>query len=233
MSKRVAVVTGGTGRLGQAVLDALLADGWRVHVPVRSPGDEARLLRRHDGHASLAAAPSDLEDARAVEAFIAGVGAADGRLDLLANLAGAFAPGTVEETGPGTWTRMWQSNATVPFLAVRAAIPLLRASGGGAVVNVATAAAAGGPSPGMSAYLAAKAALVSLTRTLAEELAPDGIRVNAVAPTVIDTPANRAAMPAAARDTWLAPEEIADVIRFLAGPGGRVVSGNVIVLRKG
>lgn len=233
MSMRVAVVTGGTGRLGQAVVDALLADGWRVHVPVRSPEDGARLLRRHGGHGALTATPADLEDADAVAAFFAGVAASDGRLDLLANLAGGFAPGTVEETDPSTWTRMWQSNATIPFLAMRAGIPVLRSSGGGAVVNVASAAAVGGPVAGMSAYLAAKSALVSLTRGMAEELAADGITVNAVAPTVIDTPANRAAMPGSARESWLAPEEIADVIRFLAGPGGRVVSGNVLVLRKG
>lgn len=210
MDKRVAVVTGGSGALGGAVVEALLTDGWQVHVPERA----------------------DLADPDSVEAYFARR-AAEGRLDLLANLVGGFAGASVEETDPETWERMWRSNAAVPFFAIRAAVPLLRASGGGAVVNVASAAGLEGPVAGMSAYLAAKAALASLTLNLAEELAPAGITVNAVAPTLMDTAANRAAMPGADRAGWLAPGEVAEVIRYLAGPGARVVSGNVIVLRRG
>lgn len=211
MVEKAAVVTGGAGALGGAVVDGLLQDGWRVYVAGRA----------------------DLTDAAAVEAFFGEIDRKAGRLGLLCNLVGAFAMGPAVDTDPATWDRMLAANATAPWLAIRAAIPRLRASGGGSIVNVAAAAALGGPVPGMSAYLASKAALVSLTRNLAEELAPDGITVNAVAPTTIDTPANRVAMPGADRGTWLSPGEIAQVILFLAGPAARIVNGNVVGLRKG
>jgi NAD(P)-dependent dehydrogenase (short-subunit alcohol dehydrogenase family) len=167
-----------------------------------------------------------------VEGLFAEVTATHGRLDLLCNLVGGFAAAGVAETDTGTWQRMWDLNATAPFLCIRSAVPLLRRTGGGRIVNVAAAAAMTGPKAGMSAYLAAKSAVASLTENLAEELAADGITVNAVAPTIIDTPANRAAMPDADRGTWLDPAEIAAVIRFLAGPDATVVSGNVLTLRK-
>lgn len=232
MSEKVAVVTGGAGALGGAVVEGLLREGWRVHVPWVSASEEEGLRARLGAAPGLVTGPADLTDAASVEAFFGDVDAKSGRLGLLCNLVGGFAMGSAVDTDPATWNRMLATNATAPYLAIRAAIPRLKASGGGSIVNVAAAAALGGPVPGMSAYLASKAALVSLTRNLAEELAP-GITVNAIAPTTIDSPANRAAMPDADRRTWLAPGEIAQVILFLAGPGARIVSGNVVGLRKG
>lgn len=232
MRESVAVVTGGSGALGGAVVGVLLREGWRVHVPVRSSSAAAALRERHGGDPHLHAGEAELTDPEAVAAFFARVGREAGRLDLLANLVGGFAAGDVVGTAPDTWDRMWRSNATAPFLAIRSAVPLLRASGGGSIVNVVAAAAVGGPRPGMSAYLAAKSALVSLTRNLAEELAPDRITVNAVAPSVIDTPANRSAMPRVDTASWLAAQDIAEVIRFLADPKARVVTGSVLLLRK-
>lgn len=232
MSTNVAVVTGGTGGLGGAVVEALLGDGWRVWVPWHTEAACARLKERTGGAPGIRLRQVDLVDAEAVEALFERVREEEGRLDLLCNLVGGFAMAPVDATDPETWRHMWETNATAPYLAARAAVPLFRASGGGRIVNVAAAAALGGPVAGMSAYLAAKSAVVSMTRNLAKELGSAGIAVNAVAPTTIDTPENRRAMPDADRESWLRPEEIAEVIRFLAGPGAAVVSGNVVELRK-
>ncbi|MGD8320850.1 MAG: SDR family NAD(P)-dependent oxidoreductase [Gemmatimonadota bacterium] len=232
MSSNVAVVTGGTGALGEAVVETLLGDGWTVHVPVHGETGSEKLASLPGAESRLRLTRADLTDPEEVDRLIATVRSKDGRLDLLCNLVGGFAMGSVVDTAPETWARMMDMNATTTFLAVRAAAPLLQASGDGRIVNVAAAAALGGATADMSAYLAAKSAVVSLTRNLARELAPRHITVNAVAPTIIDTPSNRNAMPDADRATWLAPGEIARVVRFLAGPDAAVVTGNVIQLGK-
>ena len=234
MDGKAVVVTGGTGALGSAVVEDLLAEGWTVHVPWTTQGS-AEALAGGLGHLPglhLAPRPVDLTAPDAVEGYVEAVGRASGGLDALCNLVGGFAMGSLEATDPQVWDRMMDTNAKVPFLCVRAALPMLRASRRGAVVRVAAAAAAS-PRGGMSAYLASKAAVVSLTRNLAEELADDGITVNAVAPTIIDTPAKRRTMPDADRSTWLSTREIAGVVRFLVGPEARTVSGNVLTLAKG
>ncbi|MDH5759287.1 MAG: SDR family oxidoreductase [Gemmatimonadota bacterium] len=230
---KCAVVTGGTGALGEAVVERFLQDGWRVYATWQSAASAERVRSRSRDAGDLRLHQVDLTDSISVDGFFQEVARSEPALDVLCNLAGGFETAPVEETDPEVWDQMLALNATSAFLSIRSAIPLLRLSDGGAIVNVASASALDGTVPGMGAYLASKSAVISLTRSLAKELAPDGITVNAVAPTTIDTLANRKAMPDAGTHTWLTPEEIAGVIAFLTGPEARIMTGNVVALSKG
>jgi len=227
----IAVVTGGTGALGREVVKEMVNRGFRVHVPWRSEGSAAD-LRSFLGDASerLALEHADLSDPAEVGRFFQPL-VEGGRLDALCNLAGGFAAGSVGETDPSTWHRMVETNSTSAFLSTRAAVPALRAGGGGAIVNVGAIPPLEGRGADMSAYAAAKASVLALTKAWAKELRGDGIRVNAVAPEILDTQANRAAMPDADRSSWLQPSEVASVIAFLASGEARIVTGSVLTLR--
>lgn len=228
---RVAVVTGGTGALGRWVTAALADAGWRVHVPfTRETEAEALGAFLGERRSALHLLRTDVTDAAEVERLFAAVERASGRLDALCNLAGGFRMAPVEETGPDDWERMMRVNAGSAFLCCRSAVPLLKATGGGSVVNVASLPAVDRGARGMSAYAASKAAVLNLTYSLARELRTAGIRVNAVAPETLDTPANRQGMPDGAPASWVHPREAAGAIRFLVEPESGVVTGSVLVL---
>lgn len=251
--RRVVVVTGGTGGLGRWVVRRFAANGNRVHVPARSgPGglDPSRALpddREDAGGADRPVAGSETSDPReritlhdcdvtepgAVESFFGDVVAVEGRVDVLVNGVGGFAMAPVLETDPEIWRKMMELNATSVFLCSRSAGISMREAGWGRIVNVASMPALERGSPGMAAYGAAKTALVHFTRSLSEELLEDGVTVNAVVPTVIDTPANRDAMPDASRESWLQPRQIADVVAFLASDAAEIVTGAAIPLSRG
>ncbi len=223
---KIAVVTGATGGLGGAVVAALLEAGAAVYAPHRRADDLERLRAALGlpGDAALSGALLDLTNEEAVRRSYAELAARHGGIDILVNVAGGFAGGKpVHETDWALWQAQLDINLKTAVVSSAAAVPHLLARGGGAIVNVSsrTAAQAGAF---VAAYGASKRAVVGLTEAMAAELRDQNITVNAVLPSVIDTPANRSrskADPAA----WVQPAEIARVVRFLAGPDARIISG--------
>jgi len=217
MSQTV-IVTGGTGGLGTAVTQSFLDEGWRVVVP----WVDRRELERVHTHERLELVQADLFDPESVAAVVAGAG---DRLHAVVNLVGGFAMGgRVHETPIEDFEAQFRLNLRATYLMCAAAIPQLLAGGGGTIVCVSTRAALQ-PFPGAAGYIASKAAVLGLVGALATEYRDDGIRVNAILPSVIDTPANRAAMPDADHDRWVEPGEIARVIRFLSSGASAPISG--------
>lgn len=219
MEGRQVVISGGAGALGRAVVQAFVAAGATVHVPVRGRAPA-------DGMAGVHYIPGvDLTDESAVVAFYAGL--PDG-LWASVHVAGGFAMAGIVETSLAELRAQLDMNLTSAFLCCREAVRRFRAgAGGGRLVNVASRAALQ-PAGGKTAYTLAKTGVVALTQALGDELAGEGILVNAVAPGTIDTAANRAAMPAADTGRFVSSDEIASVILWLASPDNRVGSGAVV-----
>ncbi len=220
--KASAIVTGGSGGLGVAVVEELLAAGWRVVVPWFHENELSRLPdepRLETVQADL----SSQDDATTVAARAAS--APDAPLRALVNLVGGFGVGgRVHETPAEDFERLVGLNLRPTYLTTQAALPELIAGGGGSVVCVSSRAAVR-PFSGAAGYVVGKAAVMALADALAVEYKKDGIRVNTILPSVIDTPANRAAQPGADYASWVTPARIARVIRFLVEDSSDVVSG--------
>jgi NAD(P)-dependent dehydrogenase (short-subunit alcohol dehydrogenase family) len=221
MAERSVLITGGTGGLGGAVTAAFLDAGWRVVLPVR------------DGSAvvpdTAVRVPADLSDPAAV-ARAAEVATSDDDAPVRAvvNLVGGYAgSGRIHETPIDQVEQMLAVNLRPTYLVTQAMLPHLVAAGGGAVVCV-SARAAMAPFSGAVGYITAKAAVLAFSNAVAVEYKNDGVRCNAVLPSVIDTSTNRAAQPRADQSRWVPPEEVATVIRFLAGPESAPISGAAI-----
>jgi len=220
-SNKHVVITGGTGALGSAVVAGLLAAGATCIVPYRHEAEAQRFVHRDNAKVKLIAV-SDLSDETAVATVYAG-------LDLWASIhiAGGFAPGKVADTDKAALLAQIDGNLVSCFLCCRAALGAMK--GGGRIVNVASRQALEPRSgAGTTAYTIAKSGVATLTLALAEEVAKDGILVNAVAPSIMDTAANRKAMPKANFDAWPKVEEVAATIVFLASSDNRVTRGAVV-----
>ncbi|MGH3434753.1 MAG: SDR family NAD(P)-dependent oxidoreductase [Thermocrispum sp.] len=219
---RTALVTGGTGGLGSAVTAAFAAAGWRVVVPWVEESELQR-VRSGDGVQLVQADLLDPESARAVAEEAAGQDGAP--LGAVVNLVGGFAMGgRVHETDIEEFEAQLRLNLRPTYLVSQAALPHLIGAGGGSVICVSSRAALR-PFSGAAGYITGKAAVLALVDAMAAEYRDDGVRVNAVLPSVIDTPANRASQPDADYSTWVSPPQIADVILFLSGEHSGVVSG--------
>ena len=220
MSARVIVVTGARGALGKVVADVAAERGARVagidHAPSQDPATANR----------IELGGVDLTDATQAKAAIDAVVAHFGRLDALINIAGGFAYETAAEGDPRTWQRMYALNVTTALNTARAALPHVTASPAGRIVNIGAMGALQAGA-GMGAYAASKAGVHRLTEALAAEW-KGRITVNAVLPSTIDTPANRASMPNADFAKWVTPQELADVILFLASDAASAVTGALI-----
>jgi NAD(P)-dependent dehydrogenase (short-subunit alcohol dehydrogenase family) len=216
--ERTAIVTGGTGGLGSAVTGTLIGDGWRVVVPWY----DERELTRVDEHERLDLVQADLTDPASAADVVARAG---GGLRALVNLVGGFAQGErVHETPVDDFERLLRLNLRPTYLMSAAALPVMLEGDGGAIVCV-SARAALQPFPGAAGYITAKAAVLAFVDVLDAEYRRDGIRANAIMPSIIDTPANRAAQPDADHSSWVKPAEIARVIAHLCSDDTGVTSG--------
>jgi len=219
---RHVVVTGGTGALGGAVVQALVTAGAVCHVPYVVAAEAEHFSLRDHAQVKLMAG-IDLTD----EAAVARLYQSAGNLWASIHLAGGFTMSAVGATSKADLMKQVDMNFVTAFLCCRAAVNAMRA--GGRIVNVAARPALEWRSgSGMAAYTASKAAVAALTAALAEEVAKSGILVNAVAPSIMDTPANRAAIPQADFAAWPKVEEVAATIVFLASPDNKVTRGGIV-----
>jgi len=219
---RVFAITGAFGVLGSAVAQAAAEAGARLALI-----DHAKAPSGPAPDGALVLGGVDLTDANRAGAAIDEAAEHFGGLDALLNIAGGFSWETLEGSSGETWKRMFLLNVQTASNASRAAIPHLRRSSAGRIVNVGANAALKA-SMGMGAYAASKAGVHSLTQALAEELKGDGVTVNAVLPSILDTPTNRTDMPKADFASWVRPQELAAVMLFLASEEASAVTGALI-----
>ncbi|HUD89973.1 SDR family NAD(P)-dependent oxidoreductase [Sphingobium sp.] len=226
MNGRSIIVTGGFGALGRVVAAAFAAQGDKVARIDFAPCPPDAM----DGVIDLAGV--DLTDMPAVDKAVAEVTTKLGGVDVLVNIAGGFIWETLEGGSIDAWERMFTMNVKSNATITKVVLPVIKLSSAGRIINIGAGAAIQAAA-GMGPYAAAKAGVHRLTEALATELADSSVTVNAILPSIIDTPANRADMPDADTSQWVKPQAIADVILFLASPAARSISGALIPATRG
>jgi len=224
MTDRSVLVSGGSGGLGTAVTTAFAEAGWRVVVPVLEGQGFSR-----PPSGDVLAVTADLTDPQSTaRVVVTAAGEKQAPLRAVVNLVGGYAAGgLVHETPVDEFERILTLNLRPTYLVTQSALPHLVAAGGGSVVCVSSRAALA-PFPGAAGYVTAKAAVLAFASAVAVEYRESGVRCNTVVPSVIDTPANRAAQPTADWSKWVSPEQIAKVILFLSGDESAPTSGATV-----
>ena len=228
---RVALVTGGSGALGQAITQRFLREGAVVCVPYIVDKERARLEASVSGEAKarLVLERCDVADDAAMARLADSLRARHGRIDVLVSAVGGFAMGDLVHTDRATWDAQLTLNLTTAYVAARAVVPAMLEAGAGRVVAVASRAVVP-PAGGFIAYTVAKAGVIAFVQALAVETRGKGVTVNAVLPSTMDTPANRAAMPDSDRKGWVPVEGVADAIAYLVGESAGHVTGALLTV---
>ncbi len=222
-SGKIVAITGAAGNLGRAVAHVFAGGGAKLALIDLKPEALAGAFGAEGDTRMFVAA--NLLDQVKLDAAVGGIVARFGRIDVLCNIAGGFRMGPpVHETPDADWNFLFDLNARTVLAMARAVVPQMIRAGGGSIVNVGAYAAQRGVA-NMGAYVAAKSAVIRLTESMAAELREQNINVNCVLPTIIDTPENRAAMPEVDPGRWVAPEDLAKVIVFLASEAARAIHG--------
>ncbi|MBM3220887.1 MAG: SDR family oxidoreductase [Candidatus Rokubacteria bacterium] len=229
--RRVVIVTGGSGALGQAVTQRFLADGEVVCVPWIVDKERERLEASVDAatRSRLLLERCDVGDDAAMDRLVGNVATTHGRVDVLVAAVGGFALGDLEHTDRKLWDSMLAVNLTTQYVAAHAVLPRMLAAGSGRIVSVASRAVVP-PAGGFIAYTVAKAAVIAFVQALAAETRGRGVTVNAVLPSTMDTPANRAAMPDADPKAWVPVTAVADAIASLAAERSAHVTGTLLAI---
>ncbi|MGH7917816.1 MAG: SDR family oxidoreductase [Candidatus Binataceae bacterium] len=231
LKDRVAIITGGTGALGRAVADHFLTSGANVAIPYIIDAEVPMLNERLGGRFAtnrLIVRKLDVGREAEVAKFVGEVASQWGRVDILVNLVGGFWGGkSIEETSLEEWQAMFDLNLKPTFICCRAVVPLMRKNKYGRIVSVSSRTGLLGAGD-FAAYAVAKGTIKTFTASLAEEVLGDNVLVNAIAPSTIDTEANRKAMPKAKHENWVKPEDIARTLAYLCSEDNRVTSGAVV-----
>src|SRR5712692_4022774 len=231
LENRVAIITGGTGALGRAVVEHFIVAGAKVAVPYIIDA-EVPMLEKQLGNrfpsSEIHLKKADAGDETQIGKFVAEVASKWSKVDILANLVGGFWGGkSIAETTLAEWQAMFDLNLKPTFICCKAVVPVMQKNKYGRIVSVSSRTGLLGAGD-YAAYAVAKGTIRTFTASLAEEVLNDNVLVNAIAPSTIDTEANRKSMPKAKHENWVKPEDIAKTLAYLCSEQNQVTSGTVV-----